>query len=131
MLFAAEWGTGQVFLTILYFFLFFIWIILLFQVFMDLFNRDFNGWIKALWVFVLLALPYLGVFLYLIINGGKMARNQMQMAEEQKAAMDSYIRETASTATPAEQLAQLADLHDRGKLSDAEYESMKAKVVVA
>lgn len=129
MLFAAEWGTGQVFLTILYFFLFFIWIILLFQVFMDLFNRDFNGWIKALWVLVLLALPYLGVFLYLIVNGGKMAKNQMKMAEEQKAAMDSYIRDTASTATPAEQLAQLADLHDRGKLSDAEYETMKAKVV--
>lgn len=129
MLFAAEWGTGEVFLTILYFFLFFIWIILLFQVFMDLFNRDFNGWIKALWVLVLLGLPYLGVFLYLIVNGGKMAKNQMKMAEEQKAAMDSYIRDTASTATPAEQLAQLADLHDRGKLSDAEYETMKAKVV--
>ncbi|MCD9624377.1 SHOCT domain-containing protein [Rhabdothermincola salaria] len=129
MVFAAEWGTGQVFLTILYFFLFFIWIMLLFQVFMDLFNRDFNGWLKAGWVVVLLALPYLGVFIYLIVNGGKMAKNQMKMAEDQKAAMDSYIREAASTATPAEQLAQLADLHDRGKLSDAEYESMKAKVV--
>jgi putative Ca2+/H+ antiporter (TMEM165/GDT1 family) len=130
MVFAAEWGTGEVFLTMLYFFLFFIWIILLFQVFMDLFNRDFNGWLKAVWVLVLLALPYLGVFLYLIVNGTKMAKNQMKMAEEQKAAMDSYIRDAAGTATPAEQLAQLADLHDRGKLTDAEYESMKAKVVV-
>ena len=130
MVFAAEWGTGEVFLTMLYFFLLFIWIILLFQVFMDLFNRDFSGWMKALWVLVLLALPYLGVFLYLIINGGKMAKNQMKMAEEQKAAMDSYIRDAAGTASPAEQLAQLADLHDRGKLTDAEYASMKAKVVV-
>lgn len=131
MLFAAEWGTGQVFLTILYFFLFFIWIVLLFQVFMDLFARDFNGWLKALWVLIVLALPYLGVFLYLIVNGTKMARFQAEAAEEQKAAMDTYIRETAGTVTPAEQLAKLADLHDRGKLSDAEYESMKAKVVVS
>ena len=129
MLFAAEWGTGQVFLTILYFFLFFIWIMLLFQVFADIFSRDFSGWAKAGWIIVVFALPYLGVFLYLIVNGGKIAKNQMAMAEEQKKAMDSYIRDTAATATPAEQLAQLADLHDRGKLTDDEYASLKAKVV--
>jgi hypothetical protein len=129
MLFGADWGTGEVFLTMIWFFLFFIWIMLLFQVFVDIFSRSFSGVAKALWIVVVLVLPYLGVFLYLIINGGKMARFQQKVVQEQQAAIDEHIRETAGTATPADQLTKLADLHDRGKLTDAEYESMKAKVL--
>jgi len=129
MLFGAEWGTGEVFFTMLWFFLFFIWIMLLFQVFIDIFSRSYSGVMKAVWIIVVLVLPYLGVFLYLIINGGKMARFQQKVVQEQQAAFDEHIRETAGTASPADQLAKLADLHDRGKLTDAEYTAMKAKVV--
>lgn len=131
MLLAAEWGTGEVLWTMLWFFLLFIWIILLFQVFVDIFSRDYSGVAKAIWVIVVLIMPYLGVLLYLIINGGKMARFQQKVVTEQQAAMDDYIRQTAgSSQSPADQLAKLADLHDRGKITDAEYETMKAKVVV-
>jgi hypothetical protein len=129
MLFGAEWGTGEVFLTMFWFFLFFIWIMLLFQVFVDIFSRSFSGVAKAIWIIVVLVLPYLGVFLYLIINGGKMARFQQEVVQDQQEAMDAHIRETAGAASPADQLAKLADLHDRGKLTDAEYTAMKAKVV--
>jgi hypothetical protein len=128
-MFAVEWGTGEVLWTMIWFFLLFIWIMLLFQVFADIFTRDYSGVLKAVWILVVLILPYLGVLLYLIINGSKMAKNQAKIATEQQAAMDDYIRQTASAASPADQLAKLADLHDRGKISDAEYASMKAKVV--
>ena len=64
---AAEWGTGQVFWSFVWFFLFFIWIWLLIVVFADIFrSRDLSGWAKALWVIFIVVLPYLGVFVYLI-----------------------------------------------------------------
>jgi len=129
MVLGVEWGTGEVLWTMIWFFLLFIWIMLLFQVFADIFTRDYSGVLKAVWVLVVLVLPYLGVFLYLVINGSKMARNQAKLADQQQAAVDDYIRQTAGTASAADQLAKLADLHDRGKLSDDEYQSMKAKVL--
>lgn len=73
MTLAADFGTGQVFLSILYFFLFFIWIWLLIVVFSDIFrSRDLGGIAKALWVIFVIVLPYLGVFVYLIARGHKM-----------------------------------------------------------
>jgi hypothetical protein len=129
-MFAAEWGTGQVLISMLWFFFIFIWIMLLFQVFIDLFSdRETSGFAKFLWVLFVLILPFLGVFIYLIVRGGGMADRRMAVAQQQQAAMDDYIRTTAATATPAEQLKQLADLHDAGKLSDEEYAAAKAKAM--
>ena len=63
----AEFGTGQVFLSMLYFFLFIIWIWLLIVVFSDIFRSDdLAGWAKALWVIFVIVVPYFGVFVYLI-----------------------------------------------------------------
>lgn len=130
MVFAAEWGTGEVFLMMVYFALIFIWIMLLFQVFVDLFSdKEESGLKKVLWILLVFVFPFLGVFIYLIVRGGGMARRRASAVEAQQSAMDDYIRKTAGTATPAEQLAQLSDLHDKGKLSDTEYASLKAKVV--
>ena len=73
-MFAAEWGTGEVFWSMLWFFLFVVWIWLLITVFAHIFkSHDLSGWGKALWLLVVLVLPYLGVFLYLIIRGDKLA----------------------------------------------------------
>ena len=73
MTLAAEFGTGQVFLSMLWFFLFFIWIWILITVFADLFrSHDLSGWAKAAWVIFVIILPYLGVFVYLIARGHKM-----------------------------------------------------------
>ena len=69
----AEFGTGQVFWSMLWFFLFFIWIWLLIVVFGDIFrSHDLSGWGKALWTIFVIFLPYLGVFVYLIARGHKM-----------------------------------------------------------
>jgi hypothetical protein len=78
---AAQFGTGQVFLSMLWFFLFFIWIWLLIVVFADIFrSHDLGGWGKALWTIFVIVLPYLGVFVYLIARGGKMADRAAESA---------------------------------------------------
>ena len=70
---ASDFGTGQVFLSMLWFFLFFIWIWLLITVFADIFrSHDMGGFAKFLWVIFVIFLPYLGVFVYLIARGHKM-----------------------------------------------------------
>ncbi|HUW04337.1 MAG TPA: SHOCT domain-containing protein [Acidimicrobiales bacterium] len=128
MLLAAEFGTGQVLWSMLYFFLFFIWIMILFQVFADLFRSDdLSGWAKAAWLIFVIFLPYLGVFVYLIARGHKMGERQMRAAQAQQDAFDSYVREAAGSS--ATELAKLSDLHDAGKLTDEEFASLKAKIL--
>ena len=133
MLLAAEWGTGQVLWSILWFFLFFVWIMLIFTIFGDIIRSDdMGGWAKALWSIFIIFVPFLGIFLYLIVRGGSMADRQARAAQQQQAAVNDYIRTTAGSDTSeADQLAKLADLHSSGKLDDAEYASAKAKVINA
>ncbi len=131
MLFAAEFGTGQVFWSILWFFLFFVWIMLIFSIFGDIIRSDDMGGVaKALWSILIIFLPYIGVFAYLIIRGGSMGERQLKAARAQEAAVQDYIRTTAGGgSSAADQLAKLADLHTQGKIDDAEYAAAKAKVV--
>ena len=92
----AEFGTGQVFLSMLWFFLFFIWIWLLIVVFSDIFrSRDLSGWAKALWVIFVIIVPYLGVFVYLIARGHKMQEHAVQAAQAQDAAMGDALADLA------------------------------------
>ena len=79
---AAEFGTGQVLWSIIWFFLFFIWIMLIFQVFGDIFRSHNSGVSKALWTIGIIFLPYLGVFLYLIVHGSGMAQRQAQSMQK-------------------------------------------------
>jgi hypothetical protein len=127
MVVAANWGTGQVFLEMLYFVLFVIWIWLLIVVFSDIFrSHDLGGFAKALWVIFVILVPYLGVLVYLIARGHKMAEHAQQAAEAQR----QYIRETAGTsASPADEIQRLADLKSQGVISDAEFEAGKAKAL--
>jgi putative oligomerization/nucleic acid binding protein/phospholipase D-like protein len=128
-LLADDFGSGQVFLSMLWFFLFFIWIWLLITVFADIFRSpDLSGWGKALWSIFVIFLPYLGVFVYLIARGHKMQEHAVNLAQQQDAAAREYIRSTVSSASPADQIAQLADLHAKGVIDDAEFAKMKAKV---
>ncbi len=128
---ASDFGTGQVFLSMLWFFLFFIWIWLLITVFADIFrSHDMGGFAKFLWVIFVIFLPYLGVFVYLIARGHKMSEHAMQAAQQQDAAARAYIQQAAGTsASPADELARLADLKSQGVITDAEFAQMKAKIV--
>jgi hypothetical protein len=131
MLLAAEFGTGQVFWSMLWFFLFFIWIMILFQVFADIFRSDdLSGWGKALWSIFVIIVPFLGVFIYLIARGHKMQDHAVADAKAMDQAQRAYIQQAAGTGTSdADQLDKLAALHTSGKIDDAEYAAAKAKVL--
>jgi ABC-type multidrug transport system fused ATPase/permease subunit len=122
------------FLTMLYFFLFIIWIWLLIMVFMDIFrSHDLGGWAKALWVIFIIILPFLGVFVYLIARGGKMRDRAARDAAQQQQAFDQYVQQTAGTSgnTTADQLAKLADLKSQGVLTEEEFQAQKAKILAS
>ncbi len=129
---ATEWGAGQVFWSMLWFFMFFIWIWLLIVVFSDIFrSRDLSGWAKALWVIFVIVLPYLGVFVYLIARGKSMSEHAAQAAQAQDAAARQYIQSAVGTngTSSADELAKLADLKAKGVIDDAEFARLKAKAL--
>jgi hypothetical protein len=98
MALAAEWGTGQVFLSMLYFFLFFIWIWLLIVVFADIFrSHDLSGVAKAAWTIFVIVVPYLGVFVYLIARGHKMSEHAAEDAQRQDEAFRRYVQSVVAT----------------------------------
>lgn len=129
MVLAAEWGVGEVVLTMLWFMLFFIWIWIAISVFIDIFRSpDMGGVHKAIWVIAIFVVPFLGVLAYLIVRGGKMNQHAVAAAQAQDDAMKAYIRNAAGT-TPADELHRLADLKDRGVITDAEFQKLKSQVV--
>jgi len=134
MVVGNDFGTGQVFLSLLWFFLFFIWIWILITVFIDLFrSHDLSGWAKAAWALFVILLPYLGVFVYLIARGHKMAEHAQQDVQNQQAAFTAAVRQAAGPSggggSVADELTRLADLKQQGVISDAEFESLKAKAI--
>ena len=132
-MFATQWGAGQVFWSMLWFFMFFIWIWLLIVVFGDLFrSHDLSGWAKAAWVIGIIIFPYLGVLVYLIARGGKMHEHAVQTAQAQDAAFKQYVQQAAgSGGSVADELARLADLKAKGVIDDAEFQQLKAKALAS
>ena len=135
MVTVGAWHVGEVFLSMLWFVLFFVWIWLAISVFVDIFrSHDLSGIVKALWVAFIIILPYLGVFVYLIARGGSMherAVEQQQKADEQ---FKQYVQSVAPAAgsggaSAADELARLADLKSKGVITDAEFEQAKAKLL--
>ena len=128
---ASDFGTGQVFLELLYFFLFVIWIWLLIVVFSDIFrSQDLSGWAKALWVIFVIIVPYLGVFVYLIARGHKMSEHAVQAARAENAAFTQAVQQAAGTGnSAADELAKLAALKANGTIDDAEFQRLKAQIV--
>jgi len=89
---AAEFGTGQVFLSILYFFLFFILFWLVISVCTDIFRSpDLSGWAKALWVLFVIALPFIGVLTYVIVRGPRMSDQAVAGSRRREDAFQMYV----------------------------------------
>jgi hypothetical protein len=128
---AYTYPLADLFGTMLGFFLLVIWIWLLIIVFSDIFrSHDLGGGAKALWVIFVIILPFLGIFVYLIARGGKMQERAATQASQQQKAFDDYVKETAGKETDStEQLAKLADLKRQGVITDAEFDSEKAKIL--
>jgi hypothetical protein len=118
------------FLTMFWLFIWILWIFLLFRIIMDIFrSHDLGGWGKAGWLAFVILLPFLGVFVYLIARGHRMTEHEVSDAQQQEQAFRSYVRDTADGNGQADQLSKLADLRDRGVITDAEFQQGKAKIL--
>ncbi len=129
---AYDYPLLGIFWTMLLFFLWFAWLMLLFRVFADIFrDKEMGGWSKALWCIFVIVLPLIGVLVYLIARGDAMTRRDAEQAAAAEASFQQYIRDTAggSSAGAADEIAKLADLNARGVLSDEEFAAQKAKLL--
>lgn len=123
------------FLSILLFTLFiFIWIgflIVVFRIVIDIFrDRELNGWLKALWLVVILMLPALGALIYLIARGKSMAERDLESAQMARSAQVEYTKGLVAEATgPASEIKAAKELLDAGTITEAEYEALKAKAL--
>ena len=118
------------FWTILYFFVFFLWLMILFRVIWDVFrSHDLGGLGKAGWLFFILVLPFLGVFVYLVARGGSMHERDVRVAQTQDQELGSWVRRAASGTSTADELTKLADLRAKGAISEAEFDRAKAKIL--
>ena len=120
----------QVIWTMFIFFMWVIWIWLLIVVFSDLFRRhDTSGWAKAGWSVFIILLPFLGVFIYLIAQGKQMGERRMAEVQAAQQDMDTYVKQVAASADPAEQIAKAKQLLDSGAIDQAEFDALKAKAL--
>ncbi|MGV1047563.1 MAG: SHOCT domain-containing protein [Solirubrobacterales bacterium] len=125
----ADIDFGEGLLLVLEFFLLFAWIWILITIISDLFrDHQISGVAKAVWVFFLVFLPFLGMLLYLIVRGNGMRERTIKEQADAKRLLDEYIQ-TEAQNSPADELHKLQDLREKGALSDAEFEAAKAKLL--
>ncbi len=125
MLLAAEFGTGQVLWSLLWFAAFVLWFWLVITLFADISRSEkLSGWGKALWALGIIALPFLGVILYLIVNGDDM--NRRAIADGRR---NPRIEAAVATGSTADALGHLRNLHETGSITDAEFAHAKAQVL--
>jgi|tagenome__1003787_1003787.scaffolds.fasta_scaffold20447005_1 hypothetical protein len=116
--------------SMLVFFFFFIWIMILFQVFIDLFrDHEESGAMKAVWVVFLILFTPITVLVYLIVRGKGMAQRNMAHQQAAQADFNSYVQSVASTGSAADQIAKAKELLDAGTIDQAEFDSLKAKAL--
>jgi Phospholipase_D-nuclease N-terminal/Short C-terminal domain len=130
-LFAADYPFLEVLWTMLIFFAWVMWFWLLIVIIGDVFRRhDIGGGKKTLWLIVILFLPFIGVFAYVIANSQSMAERNRDRAMAQQAQFDSYVRETAgSGGGAAAEIDKAKQLLDSGAITQAEFDAIKAKAL--
>ena len=126
MFFVQEGFTFRNFLMdALAIFVFIVWFWLLITVASDLFRRhDISGWVKALWVIALVVAPYIGVFAYLIFQGGGMTERSTRQAQEAREELRRVVGFSA-----ADEIEKLDRLKKAGSINDAEFTRLRAKLV--
>jgi hypothetical protein len=129
---AADYPFLEVLGSMLVFFAFIIWFWILITVFADIFRRrDTSGGSKVLWCIFVIALPYLGVFIYLIANHDGMAERNIKQAQAQQAQMDDYVKSVAGSGGAAAEIEKAKGLLDSGAITQAEFDSMKSKALAS
>jgi predicted PurR-regulated permease PerM len=132
VLVAADYPFLDVLWTMFIFFLWIIWFFLLFRVIVDIFRRkDIGGGSKTLWLLFVILLPFLGVFVYLIVNSNEMADRDLQRAQASQQQFDSYVKDVAGSGGAAAEIDKAKQLLDSGAITQEEFNSIKAKALAS
>jgi len=127
---AADYPFLDVFWTIFVFFIWVAWFMLLFRVFGDIFRRhDISGGMKVLWLILVILLPFLGVFIYLIGQGQAMAQRDVERTQAAQQGFDSYVQSVASSGGAAAEIDKAKQLLDTGAISQSEFDAITAKAL--
>jgi hypothetical protein len=126
---AYDYPILGLFWSMMIFFFWVAWIMLLFYVIMDIFRSDMRGLSKALWAIFVIIAPWLGALIYLIANGDDMSQRSVDVMEKNEAQTQAYIRNAAGGGSTAEEIDKLHGLHTKGVLTDAEFAQQKAKLL--
>jgi hypothetical protein len=122
----------DVMVSMFWFFVLFAWIWLLITILGDIFrDHELSGCGKAGWTLFLIVVPWLGALVYLIVRGGSMNERARAQAQRNEERSRQYIQDVAASSpvSTADELTKLADLHNRGAISDGDYEQAKTKVL--
>ncbi|WP_031079742.1 SHOCT domain-containing protein [Streptomyces sp. NRRL S-118] len=129
---AYDFPLLSAFWTMLVFFLWVLWFVLLFRIIADIFrDDDMSGGAKAGWLVFCIVLPFLGVFVYVIARGRNMGRREAAQARAQQEDFNAYIRQTAAAGrtSSVDELARLSEIRDRGDITDEEFRRAKELVL--
>jgi type VI protein secretion system component VasK len=127
---ASDYPAMGIFWSMLWFFIWIIWIMLLFRVIGDIFrSRDLGGFAKVMWLLLVIVVPFFGVFVYMIARGQAMAQHDMDAAQARDEQMRAYVQQAIPSSGSADELAKLAELNRTGVLTDAEFAQEKAKIL--
>lgn len=112
-------------------FAFVAYLMVLFSILTDLFrDHALNGWWKAVWILCLIFFPFITALVYVIARGKGMAQRQAAGYEQAKKEQEAYIKQVAGEMSPADEIAKAKAMYDAGTISEAEYQSLKAKALV-
>jgi hypothetical protein len=126
----ADISFGEILLVALEIFFFVVWIWILITILSDLFrDHEISGWAKAAWVLFLVFIPFLTALIYLIARGEGMRDRTIKAQADAKKHFDEYVRTQAHAGSPADELHKLAELKDKGALSQAEFDQAKQKLL--
>jgi Short C-terminal domain/Phospholipase_D-nuclease N-terminal len=130
MILATSYPLLEIFWTILVFFAFVVWLMILFTVLGDIFRRhDTTGLAKVLWIVAIVVLPYIGTFVYLITQHNGMVERGIRQQKAAQHEFDRYVQSVAAKADPTEQIHKAKELLDRGAINEAEFEQIKRQAL--
>jgi len=130
MVLAADYPFLDIVWTMVIFFAWVIWFWILIRTLGDVFRRhDLSGWGKAGWTIFMIVTPFLGVLIYLVANGKEMGHRDLEQAQASQAQFDQYVKSVAASDGGATQIAQAKSLLDSGSITQAEYDTLKAKAL--
>ncbi|MCU0260892.1 MAG: SHOCT domain-containing protein [Ilumatobacteraceae bacterium] len=126
----ANTSFGDIIWFIIISFFFIMYLMMLFSVIIDLFrDRELGGFAKAIWVLALLFFPLLSLLVYLIVRGKGMAERSVKEQIDQKEQFDAYVKSVSGGGSPAAELEKASALLDSGKISQAEFDALKSKIL--